>query len=109
MSGPNPALVAAAPAVDASLGALEALITNLGPDPLKLPVTLPGSLKIFVGTVELQLPVLVNAEWGAVQADAITQVQGLRARLAAAVAAGSVSASQAAAAVGAGVTAAKLP
>jgi hypothetical protein len=83
---PNPALVAAAPAIDAAFAALSTFITNLGPDPTKLPATLPGAAKIFIGTVELQLPVLVNAEWGVVQSDAQNDIAAVRAKLAAAVA-----------------------
>jgi hypothetical protein len=68
-----------------SLDALATFITNLGPDPIKLPATLPGALQIFLGTVELQLPVLVNAEWGAVQTDAQSKIAVLQNRLQAAV------------------------
>jgi hypothetical protein len=71
--------------MNASLDALSQFIVNLGPDPLKLAATLPGSVKIFLGTVELQLPVLVNAEWGAVQNDLISQVAAVKTRLATAI------------------------
>jgi hypothetical protein len=86
VSTPNPVLVAAAPSINASLAALAQFIVNLGPDPTKLIATAPGALKILIGTVELQLPPLVNAEWGSVQTDLQSQIASLQTRLAAAVA-----------------------
>ena len=71
--------------MQASLDALATLIKNLGPDPTKLPATLSGALQIFLGTVELQLPALANAEWGAVQTDALSKIAAVQARLQAAV------------------------
>jgi hypothetical protein len=89
MSTPNPELVAAAPALQAALGALSTFITNLGPDPTKLALTFPGALQVFVGTVELQFPTLVNAEFGVVTSDAQSKIAGLQAALTKATAPGS--------------------
>jgi hypothetical protein len=71
--------------MNASLDALAQLVKNLGPDPMKIPVTLPGALDIFLGTIKLQLPVLANSEWSAVQTDAQAQIASVKARLAAAI------------------------
>jgi len=86
MSTPSPVLVAAAPSIKATLQALSTFITNLGPDDEKLPETFPGALQVLLGSVELQLPVVVNAEWGMVQSDAQTKITGLIQRLDTAVA-----------------------
>ena len=85
MSTPNPLLVAAAPAIGAQIAALATLLTNLGPDPTKLPVTLSGAIDIFIGTVKLQLPVLVNAEWGVVISEGQAKLAALAKQLATAV------------------------
>ncbi len=85
MSTASPALVAAAPALDAVLAAMGTFLANLGPDPTKLPVTLPGAFDIFMGTVKLQLPAVINAEWGVVQSDGQAKVAELRKALAAAI------------------------
>jgi len=84
MSTPNPALVAAAPAFDATLVALETFVTNLGPDPAKVPVTFPGALTVLLGTLQLQVPVLANAEFGVAQSAALSGISDLRAKLKAA-------------------------
>lgn len=70
MSTPNPALTAAAPELKAIIQALDTFVTNLGPDPTKLPATFGPALQILAGTAGLQLPVLANSEWGVVTADA---------------------------------------
>ena len=83
MSTPNPVLVAAAPALDAALAALETFVTNLGPDPTKLVVTFPGALSVLIGQIQLQFPTLVNAEYSVVATEAQTKLAALRASLAA--------------------------
>jgi len=83
VSTPNPVLVAAAPALDAALAALETFVTNLGPDPTKLVVTFPGALSVLIGQIELQFPTLVNAEYSVVATEAQTKLAALRASLAA--------------------------
>lgn len=79
MSNQNPA----APALIAMLQAVQNFIANIGPDPQKWPLTVPGALTVLLGTVELQLPVLATAEAGhaladinAKIADKIKQLQG---------------------------------
>lgn len=62
---PNPALVAAAPALIALIGAIQTFETNMGPDPLAWQLKLPGSLTVLEGTVMLQLMQLGLAEIGA--------------------------------------------
>jgi hypothetical protein len=83
MTTPNPALVAAAPEFSAALSALSQFFTNLGPDPTKLPVTLPGAWNIFKGQVELQLPQLINAEWGVLVSGAQSDIANWQKQLAA--------------------------
>jgi hypothetical protein len=84
MSTPNPILVAAAPSINAALEAISTFITNLGPDPTKVPVTFPGALQILLGQLELQLPVLANQEFGAVQTAAQAKIAAWQKSLAAA-------------------------
>ena len=88
MSNPDPALVAAAPALNTMFDALDAFFTNLGPDPAKVPLTLPGALLILQGTVALQLPAIATAEFGVVQASAHSTVDGWRKSLASKIAGG---------------------
>ena len=65
MSSANPA----APALIAMLQAVQQFITNIGTDPQQWPVKVPGALTVLMGTVELELPVLAQAEAGAVLTD----------------------------------------
>jgi hypothetical protein len=85
MSTPNPVLVAAAPSINAALVAISTFITNLGPDPTKVAVTFPGALQVLLGQLELQLPVLANSEFGAVQTAAQSKIAQWQASLATAV------------------------
>jgi hypothetical protein len=71
---PNPILAAAAPSLVATLTALQTFITNLGTDPAQVAVKFPGALQIFLGSVELQLPAVVNSELGAVATAANTRI-----------------------------------
>lgn len=80
-TAPNPALVAAAPSLIAALQAVQTFVTNLGPDPTKWPLTGPGALQVLAGTLELQLPTLVNAEAGALTTALNTQIAGKIAQL----------------------------
>lgn len=77
MSTPNPALVAAAPSLIAALQAVKQFIANLGTDPALVAAKLPGALQVLIGTVELQLPVIVTAEIGVVAPDLNTKLDGL--------------------------------
>lgn len=86
MSTPNPILVAAEPALVASLQALQTFITNLGTDPTQVAVKFPGALQILLGSVELQLPALASAEFGAAQAAAQSAIGGWITKLQAAAA-----------------------
>jgi hypothetical protein len=74
MSSPNPILSAAAPELVIVLQALQTFLTNLGTDPTKFAITLPGALQVFLGTAELQLPALAGAEVGAVQTAANAKI-----------------------------------
>ena len=67
MSTPNPIVTAAAPELIAVLQAVQVFITNLGPDPTKLVITAGPALEVLLGTVGLQAPAAINAEWGLVQ------------------------------------------
>lgn len=68
----NPVLTAAeaagAPALIAVLKAVQAFVVNIGTDPTKWALTVPGALTVLVGTASLEVPVLAAAEAGAVQA-----------------------------------------
>lgn len=74
MSTPNPIVVAAVPSLVTVLTALQTFIANLGTDPAQVPVKFPGALQVLLGSVELQLPVLAMAEFGALQADANAKI-----------------------------------
>jgi hypothetical protein len=65
----SPVVTAAAPELIAVLQAVQVFITNLGPDPTKIPITAGPALQVLLGTVGLQLPAAVNAEWNLVQTD----------------------------------------
>lgn len=84
MSAPNPILVAAAPALLAVVAAIETLIDNVGSDPAQVAVKWPGALQVFLGTVEMQLPVLAVGELGAVQTAAKARLAGFATQLKAA-------------------------
>lgn len=86
MSTSNPIVAAGAPALISVLQAVQAFITNLGTDPAQVPAKFPGALQVLIGSVELQLPALATAEFGAVQSDVnvkisawITSLQALSA------------------------------
>jgi hypothetical protein len=76
MSTPNPILVAAAPSLIAVLNAIKAFNLNIGADPTKWALTVPGALTILVGTVQLQLPEVAQAEAGLLQTDVNTKIDG---------------------------------
>lgn len=65
----NPVVTAAAPEIIAVLQAAQTFINNLGPDPTKFVITAGPAAQVFLGSVGLQLPAALNAEWGAVQTD----------------------------------------
>lgn len=62
MSTPNPALVAAAPSLVATLQAIQQFLTNMGTDPAQWVLKFPGASQVLIGTVQLQLPALAAAE-----------------------------------------------
>jgi hypothetical protein len=66
----------AAPALIAALQALQTFITNLGTDPLQVPVKFPGALQVFLGTVEMQVPGLLTTELATLQTDANSRIAG---------------------------------
>ena len=74
MSNPNPALAAAAPALIAVLEAIQQFSTNIGADPLLWSIKVPGALTVLLGTVQLQLPVIAQAEAGVLQSDVNAKV-----------------------------------
>lgn len=84
MSTPNPALVAAAPSLIAALQAIQQFNADMGTNPASWVANYPGASLKLVGTLQLELPALVTAEAGALQADintkigsAISSLQGL--------------------------------
>lgn len=76
MSTPNPLEQAAIPSAIAILAAVQTFVSNLGPDPAKIPLTAPGALQVLLGTVELQGPALAVSEWGALQSAAGAKLAG---------------------------------
>lgn len=58
---------AAIPAVVAALTAVQAFSTNIGVDPTKWALTVPGALTVLLGTLQLQIPVLAQGEVAALQ------------------------------------------
>ena len=74
MSTPNPILVAAAPSLIVALQAVQTFLTNIGTDPTKWALTVPGALQVLGGTLELQIPTLAGAEAGALQTALNTQI-----------------------------------
>lgn len=74
MSTPNPIVAAAAPSLIAVLQALQTFIVNLGTDPAQVPIKFHGALQVFLGSVELQLPALATAEFGALETEANAKI-----------------------------------
>lgn len=58
--------IAAIPTAIAVLKAVQAFGSSIGTDPLQYAVKVPGAFKVLVGTLELQVPTLAQAEGGAV-------------------------------------------
>jgi hypothetical protein len=71
---PNPIVAAAVPSLVSVLQALQTFVSNLGTDPAQVAVKFPGALQVLIGSVELQLPVLVSSEFTTLQADANTKI-----------------------------------
>lgn len=76
MSTENPVVAAATPALIAVLQAIKQFNVNIGIDPAKWVLTVPGALTILIGTVELQLPAVAVAEAGALQTDVNAKIDG---------------------------------
>jgi hypothetical protein len=72
----NPVLTAAAPSLIAILQAAQTLIANLGTDPAQIAAKFPGAVQVFLGTVEMQVPALVQGEIGALQTDVNAKIAG---------------------------------
>ena len=75
---------AALPSADAVLGAFDQFLVNLGPDPLKAGLNVPGALAVFNGTLMLQGPAIATAEFGAVITAGRNAVAAARAKIKAA-------------------------
>lgn len=65
---------AAIPTAIAALKAFQQFEADLGTDPTKWALTFPGAKLRFLGTLQLQIPVLAQAETGALLGAASTQV-----------------------------------
>lgn len=74
MTTTNPLEAAAIPAAVAALQALQTFLTNLGSDPALVAAKFPGALQVFLGSVELQVPVLASSELSALQGAANTKI-----------------------------------
>jgi hypothetical protein len=81
MSTPNPFVAAAAPSLIAVLQALQAFLANIGTDPAQVAIKFPGALQVFLGTVEMQVPLVASAELGAVQTAASQKIAELITKL----------------------------
>jgi len=86
MSTPAPAIQtqivsAAAPSLIAVLQAIIQFEVNIGPDPLQWPVKVKGAFDVLLGTIELQIPGLVAAEAGAIEADVNSRLNAWIAKL----------------------------
>lgn len=80
----NPFEQAAIPTAIAIVNALETFFASLGTDPTQWAVKADGAAKVFLGTVELQLPVLASSEAGAAVSAVGTTLAGWKAKLQAA-------------------------
>ena len=81
MSTPNPLQTAAVPVEVAVLQALLQFNTNIGADPTKWALTVPGAFTVLLGTIQLQLPALAQAEAGALQAEVNAKLTAAIAKL----------------------------
>lgn len=78
---PNPVFQAAAPSIILALQAVEQFSTDIGPDPTKWALTVPASFQKLLGSLELQIPVVVSAEGGALQTAVTAKVSDLIAKV----------------------------
>lgn len=76
---------AAAPALIAALQAVQTFFTNIGTDPTKWALTVPGAATVLLGSLQLQVPTLAQAEAATLQgtvnaklASWITSLQNLQ-------------------------------
>lgn len=72
----NPALVAAAPYLIAALQAIQQFDTDMGA-PSEWAANYLGASQKLLGTVELQLAPLINADGNVLQSDINTKVAGI--------------------------------
>ena len=80
----TPVEQAAIPTAIVLVEAMQTFVTNLGTDPLQVAIKFPGAAQVFLGTAEMQIPVLASAEFGAAQAAVNTKLAGWLASLKAA-------------------------
>lgn len=71
----------AVPSLVTALKALQTFVTNLGTDPAQVALKFPGAVQVLIGTLEMQLPGLANAEFSAVQTDVNTKIGALITKL----------------------------
>lgn len=81
MSTPNPVTIspiekAAIPSAIAVLQAVQQFVTDLGTDPTKWALNLPGAELKLLGTIQLQVPTLLVSEGSAVQTEVNTKISG---------------------------------
>ncbi len=82
MSTPNPALVAAAPALKSALTDLQEMLTTiLTGDPAQIGLRAAPAVQIFIGKVTLLWPELATAEQAVVLQDANNAIGKLIAKL----------------------------
>lgn len=77
----DPVVEAAIPSLVAVLQAMKQFVANLGTDPMQVPIKFPGAIQVFLGTVEMQFPGLASAEFGALQTDVNSKIDGMIAKL----------------------------
>lgn len=76
MSTPNPIEQAAIPSAIAALQAIQQFVTDMGNDPTKWPLNYPGASLKLLGTLQMQVPGLLNSEGSAVQTEVHTKING---------------------------------
>ena len=82
MTNPNPAFVAAAPVISTVIDEMILFVTTvLTGDPMQIPLRVDGAAKVFLGNIELQLPVLAVAEVNVVKNDVLGGLLSLKARV----------------------------
>lgn len=74
MSTPNPIVDAAIPSAIAALQAIKQFNLDMGADPTKWVLNYPGASLKLLGTLQMQVPSLLDSEGAAAQATVNTKI-----------------------------------